>query len=59
MDGLAARREVIAVDLPGFGETPALNGEVSIATLTDSVARFIDDQGLDGVVTVGQSMARG
>jgi len=56
MDGLAARREVIAVDLPGFGETPALNGEVSIATLTDSVARFIDDQGLDGVATVGHSM---
>ncbi len=56
MDGLAARREVIAVDLPGFGETPALDGEVSIATLTDSVAGFIKDQGLDGVATVGQSM---
>ena len=56
MDGLAARREVIAVDLPGFGETPPLTGEVSIATLTDSVARFIHDQGLDGIATAGQSM---
>ncbi len=56
IDELAARREVIAVDLPGFGETPPLTGEVSIATLTDSVAEFIHEQGLDGVATVGQSM---
>ncbi len=56
LDVLAERREVIAVDLPGFGQTPPLTGEVSIATLTDSVADFIRDQGLDGVSTVGQSM---
>lgn len=47
---------MIAVDLPGFGETPPLTGEVSIATLTDSVADFIREQGLDGIATVGQSM---
>lgn len=56
LDDLAEGREVIAVDLPGFGETPPLTGEVSIATLTDSVADFIREQGLDGVSTVGQSM---
>ncbi|QNK80409.1 alpha/beta fold hydrolase [Nakamurella sp. PAMC28650] len=56
LDELAEHREVIAVDLPGFGETPPLAGEVSIATLTDSVADFIAEQGLDGVSTVGQSM---
>ena len=56
LDELAKHREVIAVDLPGFGETPPLTGEVSIATLTDSVADFIREQGLDGVSTVGQSM---
>jgi pimeloyl-ACP methyl ester carboxylesterase len=56
LDGLAESREVIAVDLPGFGETPPLTGEVSIATLTDSVADFIREQGLDGISTVGQSM---
>ncbi|WP_460433017.1 alpha/beta fold hydrolase [Angustibacter speluncae] len=56
VDALAERREVIAVDLPGFGETPSLTGEVSIATLADSVAGFIGEQGLDGVSTVGQSM---
>ncbi|GAB2906420.1 alpha/beta fold hydrolase [Rhodococcus aerolatus] len=56
IDQLAQHREVIAVDLPGFGETPPLSGEVSIATLTDSVVDFIREQGLDGVSTVGQSM---
>ena len=56
IDVLAERREVIAIDLPGFGETPPLTGEVSIATLTDAVADFIREQGLDGVATVGQSM---
>ncbi|MFW5469756.1 alpha/beta fold hydrolase [Knoellia sp. CPCC 206435] len=56
IDELAERREVIAVDLPGFGETPPLTGEVSIATLTNSVGDFIREQGLDGVATVGQSM---
>lgn len=56
IDELAESREVIAVDLPGFGESPPLTGEVSIATLTDSVAEFIREQGLDGVSTVGQSM---
>ena len=56
IEQLAEHREVVAVDLPGFGETPALPGEVSIATLTDSVAEFIREQGLDGVATVGQSM---
>ena len=56
IDELAEGREVIAVDLPGFGESAPLTGEVSIATLTDSVAEFIREQGLDGVSTVGQSM---
>ncbi len=56
IDELAEHREVIAVDLPGFGETPPLPGEVSIATLTDSVSQFISEQGLDGVATAGQSM---
>ena len=56
IEQLAEHREVIAVDLPGFGETPPLAGEISIATLTDAVADFIREQGLDGVATVGQSM---
>lgn len=56
LDKLAAHREVIAIDMPGFGETPPLTGEVSIATLADSVADFIREQGLDGISTVGHSV---
>jgi len=56
VDQLARQREVIAVDLPGFGATPPLAGEVSIATLSDAVQDFIGEQGLEGVSTVGQSM---
>lgn len=56
LDALAERREVIAIDLPGFGQSPPSTGEVSISSLTDAVADFIHEQGLDGVATVGQSM---
>ena len=56
MDDLAEHREVVAVDLPGFGDTSPLTGEVSIAALADSVEDFIREQGLDGVATAGQSM---
>ena len=54
--GLSAQREVVAVDLPGFGGTPPLPGEVTIATLADAVTAFIDTQGLAGVDLVGSSV---
>lgn len=38
-------REVIAVDLPGFGETAPLTGEVTRHTLTDAVQDFIKAEG--------------
>ena len=56
---LSARREVIAVDLPGFGDTPALAGEVTVATLTDAVADFIKQQDWVDVDIVGSSMGPG
>lgn len=56
LDGLAAHREVVAVDLPGFGETPPLPGAVSIATLTDAVVDFMKDHGLGDADTAGSSM---
>ncbi len=49
-------REVIAVDLPGFGETAPLTGEVTRHTLTDAVQDFIKAEGLDDVDVVGNSM---
>ena len=56
LDALAEQREVIAVDLPGFGESPPLPGPVTIATLTDAVQRFLAENDLDRVDTVGSSM---
>jgi len=53
---LAAQRTVIAVDLPGFGDSPPLAGEVTVATLTDAVEEFIAEEGLTGVDVVGSSM---
>jgi len=56
LDGLAAEREVIAVDLPGFGKTPPLAGEVTIRTLADAVTEWVNANGLNGVDAVGSSM---
>lgn len=53
---LARERTVIAIDLPGFGESPPLTGEVSVASLTDAVENFIAEQDLGGVDVVGSSM---
>ena len=56
IDELAAHREVIAVDLPGFGKTPPLAGEISISTLADAVTDFLEENGLTGIDAVGSSM---
>lgn len=56
VEALAAQREVIAVDLPGFGQTPPLAGEQSVAALTDALERFQAEHGLDRVDMVGSSM---
>lgn len=56
LNDLALEREVIAVDLPGHGDTPPLNGETTIATLADAVTEFLDENNLTGVDVVGSSM---
>ena len=56
IDPLATRRDVIAIDLPGFGRTPPLPGEVSIRTLANAVSAFLDREGLAGVAAAGSSM---
>lgn len=56
MPALTAERDVIALDLPGFGNTEPLDGEVSIATLTDAVGQFLNTHGLSDADIVGSSM---
>ena len=56
LPALRAEREVVAIDLPGFGDTPPLAGEQSIAALADATTAFLDAHGLRGVDAVGTSM---
>jgi pimeloyl-ACP methyl ester carboxylesterase len=53
---LAAQRELIIPDLPGFGETPPVSGLQSFAALTDEVERFIDSLGHETIDVAGSSM---
>jgi pimeloyl-ACP methyl ester carboxylesterase len=53
---LAMQRELILLDLPGFGDSAPLPGETSIPTLADAVTGFMHDHGLEGVDMVGSSM---
>jgi pimeloyl-ACP methyl ester carboxylesterase len=56
LPGLSEAREVIAVDLPGHGGTPAAPDSGTFAGLAGSVERFILEQGLQGVDAVGSSL---
>ena len=53
LDGLTAEREVIAIDLPGHGETPPLSGETSMRSLADAVTDFLTYKQLIGIDAVG------
>jgi pimeloyl-ACP methyl ester carboxylesterase len=50
IDALAEEREVVAVDMPGFGESPPLpeGTEPSTANLARAVLAFWDSLGIDG-----------
>lgn len=56
MPALTAERDVIAVDLPGFGHTAPLVGPATIGTLTDALERFIETEGFEDIDLVGSSM---
>jgi len=54
-ESLGRSRELIIVDLPGFGMTPPLPA-VSFSALVDAVIAFLHEQGLSGIDAVGSSM---
>lgn len=56
LDRLSSEREVILIDLPGFGQSPPFAGEVTMATLTDAVQQYMQDNGLTDVDLAGSSM---
>ena len=55
-DALAEERELVIVDLPGFGESPPLAAAPSIAALADALGAFLEEHELQGVDVVGSSM---
>ncbi len=56
LDGLAAEREVVAPDLPGFGRTPQFEGEVTMARYADELESYLREHSLAGADLVGSSM---
>ncbi|WP_240539821.1 alpha/beta fold hydrolase [Salinarimonas soli] len=56
LPALAAEREVLAVDLPGHGGTPAEAGSDTFRGLTDIVDAFLVREGLTGIDMAGSSM---
>ena len=56
LDRLAAEREVIAVDLPGFGSTPPLQEAPTPAALAAAVDRGLADVGVTDYAVAGNSL---
>ncbi len=58
MDGLARNREVLAIDLPGFGSSPALPGHVAptAANLAAAVQTTVDRLGVGDYAVAGYSL---
>lgn len=59
LDTLAAERDVVALDLPGFGDSPALPGEPTVAALADAVSDLAAGLGMDRPHVAGNSLGGG
>ncbi|UWQ22959.1 alpha/beta fold hydrolase [Jannaschia sp. W003] len=53
---LSHAREIVLIDLPGHGKSPALSGPQTIAAYADALEQFIDLNGLTEVDTAGSSV---
>lgn len=54
--GLSAEREVVRLDLPGFGRTPLFDGEVTMARYADALEAHLRAEDLASADLVGSSM---
>ena len=54
--GLEAQREVVRLDLPGFGQTPMPPGEYTLAAVADALEAHLRAEDLGGADLVGSSM---
>jgi pimeloyl-ACP methyl ester carboxylesterase len=55
-DLLAERFDVLNVDLPGVGRSPALERRPTVAAITDAVERTLDAAGVGSVHVLGNSL---
>ncbi len=55
-DALAADREVVSLELPGFGRTPSLPGKTTVAGYADALEAHLRAEGLEHADLVGSSM---
>ncbi|NSC25622.1 alpha/beta fold hydrolase [Streptomyces albus subsp. chlorinus] len=53
---MAAERDVLAVDYPGFGGRPAAVGEPDLGVFADDIAAELDRRGTGPVIAVGLSL---
>src|SRR3954452_14521068 len=58
-DRLARVREVVALDLPGFGDSPPLRETPSVEALARAVTDFLGELGLDGPHAGGNPLGGG
>ena len=56
LPALEARRQVVAVDLPGHGRTPSLDGPLTLERLVDVLHEHLVAQDLAGADLVGSSL---
>ncbi len=56
LDRLAGERDVVAVDLPGFGASELLTDEVTLAALADAVAELVEALGMERPHVAGNSL---
>lgn len=56
LDGLSSDREVVALELPGFGRTPMFGGAVTVQRYADELEAHLRREGLQDADLVGSSL---